>query len=64
MESINKIQDFPGGPVVKTLCFQCRGHKFDVWSVNKDLVKLHSVARKAKNKLKYYTNELIYKTET
>ena len=51
--------------MVKTLCFQRRGHKkFDVWSVNKDLVKLHSVARKAKNKLKYYTNKLIYKTET
>ena len=28
--------DFPGGPVVKTLCFQCRGHGFDPWSWNKD----------------------------
>ena len=25
-------RDFPGGPVVKTLCFQCRGHGFDPWS--------------------------------
>ena len=28
------LSDFPGGPVVKTLCFHCRGHKFDPWSRN------------------------------
>ena len=28
------LWDFPGGPVVKTLCFQCRGHGFDPWSGN------------------------------
>ena len=28
----NTHQDFPGGPVVKTLCFHCRGHGFDPWS--------------------------------
>ena len=26
--------DFPGGPVVKILCFHCRGHKFWNWSEN------------------------------
>ena len=26
--------DFPGGPVVKTLCFYFRGHRFDPWSGN------------------------------
>ena len=26
--------DFPGGPVVKTLCSQCRGPGFDPWSGN------------------------------
>ena len=26
--------DFPGGPVVKTVCFQCKGHGFDPWSGN------------------------------
>ena len=26
--------DFPGGPVVKTPYFQCRGHKFNPWSGN------------------------------
>ena len=31
-----KVQsrDFPGGPVVKTLRFHCRGHGFDPWSGN------------------------------
>ena len=26
--------DFPGGPVVKTLCSQCMGPGFDPWSGN------------------------------
>ena len=26
--------DFPGGPVVKTLCFLCREHRFDPWLRN------------------------------
>ena len=26
--------DFPGGPVAKTPCFQCREHEFDPWSGN------------------------------
>ena len=26
--------NFPGGPVVKTARFQCRGHDFDPWMVN------------------------------
>ena len=26
--------DFPGGPVVKTPCFHCRGHGFNPWSGN------------------------------
>ena len=26
------MRDFPGDPVVKTLCFYCRGHGFDPWS--------------------------------
>ena len=28
--------NFPGGPVVKTLHFQCRGHRFDPWAGNID----------------------------
>ena len=27
-----KAEDFIGGPVVKTLCFQCKRHGFDSWS--------------------------------
>ena len=27
-------RDFPGGPVVKTLCFECRGCGFNPWSGN------------------------------
>ena len=26
------MENFPGGLVVKTPCFQCRGHRFDPWS--------------------------------
>ena len=29
-----QVWDFPGGPVVKALHFQCRGHRFDPWSGN------------------------------
>ena len=29
-------RDFPGSPEVKTLHFQCKGHRFDLWSRNWD----------------------------
>ena len=29
-----RLRDFPGGPVVKSLHFQCRGHRFDPGSGN------------------------------
>ena len=29
----NKWMDFPGGPVVKTLHFHCRGHGSDPWEL-------------------------------
>ena len=28
-------RSFSGSPVVKTLCFHCRKHSFDPWSVTK-----------------------------
>ena len=31
---INQSLDFPGGPVVKTPRFHCRGHGFDPWLEN------------------------------
>ena len=30
----NHPQEFPGSPVVRTLCFHCRGHRFDSKSEN------------------------------
>ena len=36
-ESMAKIlltQDFPGCPMVRTLCFHCTGHRFRTWSGN------------------------------
>ena len=30
----NEFQNFLGGPVVKTLCFQCRYYGSDPWSEN------------------------------
>ena len=31
---ITSLGDFPGGPVVKTPCLQCKGHRFDPWLGN------------------------------
>ena len=33
-----RVQDFPSGPVAKTPCSQCKGHKFDPSSGNEDLI--------------------------
>ena len=30
----SQLRDFPGGAVVKTLCFQCKGHESDLWLGN------------------------------
>ena len=30
------FRDFPGSPVVRTLGFHCRGHRFHPWSGNSD----------------------------
>ena len=38
--------DFPGGPVVKTLCFHCRGRGFDPWGGRSHM--LCSLAKKGK----------------
>ena len=42
--------DFPGGPVVRTLHFQCRGHIFNPWLG--DLPISCCVAKKKKKKKK------------
>ena len=33
---IRRRRDFPGGPVVKNPCFQCKGYGFDPWPGNYD----------------------------
>ena len=43
-------EDFPGGPVVKTPSSQCRGHRFDPWSGNKDLACCMVWPKKKKKK--------------
>ena len=34
--NIGESRDVPSDPVVKSLCFQCRGHRFEPWSENED----------------------------
>ena len=34
LQSENNGTDLPGGPVVRTPCFHCRGHGFNSWSGN------------------------------
>ena len=49
----SRIGDFPGGPVVRTQCFQCRGRTFDPWSGNKiPHAAWHSQKTKKKKKKK------------
>ena len=31
---LKAMNNFPGGPVIKTLCSQCTGYRFDPWSGN------------------------------
>ena len=41
-------RDFPGGPVLKTPCFHCRGHGLDPWSRELRSHMPHSAAKKKK----------------
>ena len=45
--------EFPGGPVVKTLCFHCWGRGFNTWSGNWDPTCCEAKI-KIKNKIKLY----------
>ena len=47
-EAEMQLRDFPGGPVVKTLHFHCRGCGFDPWSGKMP----HGMAKKFKKKKK------------
>ena len=37
MDKDEDPRDLPGGPVVKTVCFHCKGHRINPWSGNKVL---------------------------
>ena len=50
MASKCRCRDFPGGPVVKTPCSQCRGHRFDSPIRELDSTCHNGVARKIINK--------------
>ena len=41
--NVNELEDFPGGPVVRTLCFHCRGTG---WGIKIIQVKPHDAAKK------------------
>ena len=45
------LRDIPGGPVVKTLHFHSKGHRFNLWSGNYDLLCLMAQPKKKKNPL-------------
>ena len=53
--------DFPGGPVVRTLHFQCRGHRFNPWLG--DLPISCCVAKKKKKKSISVTKSVMIVTE-
>ena len=47
-------RDFPGGPVVRTLYFHCREHKFSPWWVNGDPVWLSQKKRIKYSQLRFW----------
>ena len=48
------MQDFPGGPVVKTLLSHCRGHRFNPWLGN-EYTTCQAMQEKKKKSLKEKT---------
>ena len=49
--------DFPGGPVVRTLCFHCRGPRFDPWVGAKILPATQHGQKRKKKKRKFKASE-------
>ena len=48
--------DHPGGPVVKTPCFHCRGHRFSSWEGNFTSHMLLAVVKKKTKKVEDENN--------
>ena len=61
-EQYSFLQDFPGGPVVKTPHFHCRGHGFNPWQGSQDPACF--VAKKKKKKKKTTSYRLVNPTAT
>ena len=53
-QSISCELDFPGGPVVNTLHFQCRGRGFDPWSENWEPASSAAQPKKKKILVNHY----------
>lgn len=52
-------EDFPGDPVVETLCFQCMGHGFDPWFWElRSILCEYSQKRKKKGMNELFIGEL------
>ena len=47
----NESKNFPEGSGVKTPCFNCRGHRFDLLSSNQNQGTLSNTAKKKKRKI-------------
>ena len=44
-------EEFPGGPVVKTLCFHCRGPRFNPWLGGTEILQVLQLGQKKKKGL-------------
>ena len=53
----NIFLDFPGSAGVKTLCFQCKGHRLYFWKRNKDATCHVAWPKKVKKKKYIFKNQ-------
>ena len=51
------FQDFPGGPVAKTLCSQCRRHGFNPWSWSGNYIP-HATTKSSHTAIKTQCNQI------
>ena len=56
------MREFPGRPVIRTLCFHSRGPRFDRWSGNQDPASYVTALKKEKKEKKTYNNSLMCTT--
>ena len=43
-------EEFPGGPVVKTLCFHCQGPRFNPWLGGTEILQVLQLGQKKKKR--------------